>query len=379
MANTRILCVDDDQKILNGIQRQQGDDYDITVALGPQEALEIIENEGPFAVVLSDMRMPEMNGVELLSRVRAISPDSVRMILTGFADLDSTIAAVNEGHIFRFLSKPCSEEHLSAAFDAGLRQHALVEAERELVEGTLHGSVKVLCDVLSLVCPLAFGQSTRVRAIVDGIVKRLEIDEPWKVEIAAMLSGLGCVTLPPELLDKRFSGQQLSESEMEQFAGHPAIGAELIRPIPRLDKVGDIIAAQAASTDGKHGQPDEGQILKLAIEFDTVELASESSLHALAQLKKNAGDYDERIIEALSDYVTTERDLEFTEVMLDQIRGGMVLAQDVKDADGCLLMSKGQEISPSASRLLENFSRNRCIEEPIKVVITKQARTTANV
>ena len=100
----------------NGILRQQGDDFDISVSVGPLAALELIQAEGPFAVVLSDMRMPEMNGVEFLKRVREESPNTVRMMLTGFAELSTTIQAVNEGHIFRFLAKPCSAEDMSAAF-----------------------------------------------------------------------------------------------------------------------------------------------------------------------------------------------------------------------------------------------------------------------
>ena len=122
MTSSRILFVDDDERILKGIVRQQGDDFDITTALGPMEALKLVNESEPFAVVVSDMRMPEMTGVDLLKRVREISPDTVRMILTGFAELNTTIQAVNEGHIFRFLSKPCDEDLMAASLEAGLKQ-----------------------------------------------------------------------------------------------------------------------------------------------------------------------------------------------------------------------------------------------------------------
>ena len=374
MANTKILCVDDDEKILMGIKRQQGDDFDISIAVGPHKALELIEQDGPFAVVLSDMRMPEMNGVEFLSRVREMSPDSVRMVLTGFAELSSTIEAVNQGHIFRFLSKPCSEKDLAAAFKAGLRQYALVEAEKELVEGTLHGSVKVLSEVLSLVSPLAFGQSTRVRLTIDGILKHIEIENPWQIEIAAMLSALGCVTLPDDLLEKKLDGQELSMAEQEIFSGHPAIAGELIRAIPRLDRVADIITYQDAekleeAEDGRQ-IPFESRILKLATDFDIQEFSSESPMHALAEIKKKSDFYGKDLVEALSEYVKEERNFQFAELMLHEILEGMVLAQDIKNGSGMLLMSKGQAMTKSARRLLYNFSKKKAIEETIKVVVS---------
>ena len=129
MSNQSILVVDDEEKLLRGIERQQGDDFDITTALGPKRALETLEDNGPFAVVVSDMQMPEMNGIELLNEIKTRHPNTVRMMLTGFAELKTTIDAINRGHIFRFLTKPCSEEDLAAAFETGLRQHALIESE----------------------------------------------------------------------------------------------------------------------------------------------------------------------------------------------------------------------------------------------------------
>lgn len=109
----KILCVDDDSNILQGYKRALRRDFDIFIAEGGLEALSIIEKEGPFAVVVSDMRMPVMDGVQFLSRVRDIAPETVRMMLTGNADQQTAIIAVNEGNIFRFLTKPCPPDVLA--------------------------------------------------------------------------------------------------------------------------------------------------------------------------------------------------------------------------------------------------------------------------
>src|SRR5450631_170470 len=149
----RILCVDDEPNVLHAIERQFRKRFEITIALGPDLALREIAERGPFAVVVSDLRMPGMDGVQFLARVRQISPDTVRIMLTGEADFSAAIEAVNQGNIFQFLSKPCPAEMLGRALDAALEQHALIMAERELLERTLTGSVEVLSEILSLVNP----------------------------------------------------------------------------------------------------------------------------------------------------------------------------------------------------------------------------------
>lgn len=104
--NNRILFVDDDPNILKGFQRNLRKDFTVSVAEGGQQALELIQSSEPFAVIVSDMQMPGMNGAEFLYAAKKISPDSVRMMLTGNADQQTAINAINKGDIFRFINKP---------------------------------------------------------------------------------------------------------------------------------------------------------------------------------------------------------------------------------------------------------------------------------
>ena len=119
----RVLFVDDEPNILDSIRRQLRKSYDIVTATSGIEALALLKATGPVALVISDMRMPGMNGAELLTTIRDDYPETVRMILSGQADLESTIAAINDGHVFRFLTKPCHEEGLRRAVNAGLEQY----------------------------------------------------------------------------------------------------------------------------------------------------------------------------------------------------------------------------------------------------------------
>ena len=103
----RVLFVDDEPNVLDSIRRQLRKSCEILTATSGVEALALLKDTGPVALVISDMRMPGMSGAELLAKIRDLYPDTVRMILSGQADLESTISAVNEGHVFRFLTKPC--------------------------------------------------------------------------------------------------------------------------------------------------------------------------------------------------------------------------------------------------------------------------------
>src|SRR3954465_9092456 len=125
----RVLFVDDEPNVLDGIRRQLRNRVDIETANSASAGLDIIKAQGPFAVVVSDMRMPEMNGARFLAKVNEMAPHTVRMVLSGQADLDSTVAAVNDGHIFRFLMKPCDTDKLIESINCGIEQYRLVNAE----------------------------------------------------------------------------------------------------------------------------------------------------------------------------------------------------------------------------------------------------------
>lgn len=370
MSSAKILFVDDEEKILNAIERQLEDSFDIVTALGPKEALEILEDEGPFAVVVSDMRMPEMNGIELLKHVRERSPNTVRMILSGFADLNATILAVNEGNIFRFLAKPCPEKSLAAALRAGLNQYSLIEAEKELVEGTLRGSVKILTDILSLVSPLAFGQSTRVRNTVDGILSRVTIPDHWTLELAAMLAALGSVTLPQELVERKLNRDSLDTDEENAYRDQYTLTGSLLQNIPRMDEVAQIIGALNGQESELTGDINRKvQVLELAFDFDVCESASDDGpLQALAVFKEKHTRYDGDLLAALDEYVKEERNSITKLIDIDELRVGMLLGADVLNDNGVLMLSKGHEVTESALRLLANLSKNHSVPSTLCVL-----------
>ncbi|MGQ9668744.1 MAG: HD domain-containing phosphohydrolase [Desulfosoma sp.] len=374
----KILFVDDDPNILSSFKRTLRKHYDIETAVGPEEGLRAVRDNRSFALIISDLRMPVMDGIQFLSKVRETNPDTVRMILTGNADLQAAMDAVNHGNIFRFLTKPCPPETLILAIQAGLRQYRLVKAERDLLEKTLRGAIQVMADVLSLVNPEAFGRASRVRRYAVDMGRRLQVQKVWQLETAAMLSQIGCVILPEEALHKIYNGQPLTAQEEQLFSMHPSVGAELIAKIPRLQDVSEIIAYQEKHFDGsgipindRRGDaiPMGARILKVVLDFDALETAGLPRAAALLQMKRRSGWYDPKVLKALEDVLGDEARFQVREITIQDLKLGMIVGQDVWSSKGVLLIKKGPEITPALLERLRNFAKTVGVQEPIRVLL----------
>ncbi|RKZ06160.1 hypothetical protein DRQ05_05230 [bacterium] len=371
----KILCVDDEANILFAYRRQLRKQFKIDTALGGEEGLKAIEAHGPYAVVISDLKMPGMDGIRFLSTVRERSPDTVRVMVTGLADLEAVMSAINEGNIFRFLTKPVDTDVLIKAIDASIEQYRLITAERELLEKTLQGSVKVLTEVLSLVNPVAFSRTFRLKRYVHHICGKLNIQNEWQFDIAAMLSHIGCITLDNVVLEKVYAGQELTSEEAEAYSSHPDIGGKILENIPRLESVAAIIRNQfkPVSEIESSGDSDDivlgSKMLRAAVEFDRLITRGESVRAAIAELKENPDQFAPEIVDAMSDIDIGPGEMTVKSVMVSELGRGMVLDEDVRSKEGILLVAKGQEVSISVLERLKRFSAKGEVEEPIRVLI----------
>ncbi|MDQ7831727.1 MAG: response regulator [Desulfovibrionaceae bacterium] len=334
----KILFVDDDPETLASYGRALRRKYDLETALGPVRGLEAVAENGPYAVVVSDLRMPGMDGVEFFSRLRKSCPDTVRIMLTGYADIRSAMDAVNTGHVFRFLAKPCAEEELDAALTAALEQYGLVTAERTFLKGTLRGTIKVLTDLLALLNAKAQGRSVRVKRIVLDVAGYLGVPEPWRLELAVMLSQIGCAVLPERMLADMLATGGLDSRRQRLFDQHPRIAGDLLVNIPRLDEVAEIIRYQERRYDGS-GPPAGGpkgqdipfgsRLLKVALDYDTLIASGRTKAQALAVMGERAGWYDPRVFEAFATLAQGREGFTRTRVPPEDVVPGMVLVDDL--------------------------------------------------
>ncbi len=369
MAN-RILLVDDDPNVLQGFKRHLRKDYDMELAVGGHEAIEIFKTKGPFAVVVSDMQMPEMTGLELLSRLQKLDDHTVRIMLTGNADQKTAVDAVNEGNIFRFLSKPCPSESLAKTLDAALRQHQLVTAEAELLSKTLAGSVRMLTQVLSLAMPKAFGMCQEARTLARGIAEILSVGPMWQVEMAAMLMRVGCVSLPEEVLEKYLCDEPLSAEEAKLVAGTPQLGHSLLSAIPRLQDVARLVATQTEPPVA--ATPPAARILKVVGDFQRFR-CNGSPFTALKRLRIGTG-YDVSVVDALDQIVS--QSCEIRSVTVAELEEGMIFEENVQDKLGRNLIVNGTEVHEALIQKLVMLQRSGSgVREPIRVQVANLGTT----
>ena len=336
--NEQILCVDDEAAVLAGFERTLRKRFIVHTAESGAAALERITADGPYAVVLSDMRMPAMDGIQFLREVRQISPDTTCIMLTGNGDQDTARAAINDGRIFRFLTKPCDSQQLTQALAAGIDHHQLIVAEKELLEDTLRGSIKVLTEVLSLVNPGAFGRAMQLARCVRHMSATLVLPDTWRFEVAAMLSQLGCVTVLPETLAALQAGQEVSEAEQTRFAAHASVARDLLCSIPRLEAVAEMISRQdMPAVDAETPIADRdtitlgAQLLHVAKEFDREISRGATPEQARARLMSPKRLCDRRLAETLDDYQPEGVSKVIRTVRATQLEPGMVLGEDLED------------------------------------------------
>jgi response regulator RpfG family c-di-GMP phosphodiesterase len=371
-----ILLVDDEEAILDGLRRQLRKKFTVHTAGSGAAALELLAVE-PIAVVVSDMRMPQMDGATFLAKVRTQYPNIVRILLTGQADTQSAISAVNEGQIYRFLTKPCPPEVLLDEIGSAVELNRLVAAEKELLGSTLRRTVEALIATLSLAQPLAFARAVRVQRVVTELASALKLEEPWEVEVTAMLAHLGAVTLPPSVLAKLDAGRPLDEDEREMEARVPQLSRDLVAAIPRLELVAESIGWQRARYDGAGAQPgvpagDElplaARMLRLAADFETGTSQRPSVPATVSALRADAGAYDPILLQALidchdaADAGAPPRDID----VLD-LEEGMVVFDDILTTDGVLLIGRGTVVTDALIYRLENYADQGRVTATIRV------------
>jgi response regulator RpfG family c-di-GMP phosphodiesterase len=369
-VKARVLCVDDEPYVLDGLRDTLRRSFDVRVATSAVDALELLKEEpDAYAVVVSDMRMPVMDGATFLREARRWAPDATRMLLTGFADMDAAVNAVNNAQLFRFLTKPCAPNDLVRACTAALVQHRLVTAERVLLEQTLHGSVKALADVLALANPVAFGRAVTVQAAVKRLAKAVGMRQPWEVEVAAMLSPIGAVTLPTSTAEKLYAGQPLSEDEVEMVNRVPAITRRILQNIPRLEGVMQILDNYTRPFEAGVGSaviPIGARMLRIARDFDALQAQGLDPSVALNAMRSREGLYDSHLLQTFAEVTTDGADMRVSEINLGELRAGMTLAGDVRSAAGQLLIAHGQEASEGLIERLRNLAEG-FVREPLRI------------
>jgi len=375
-----VLCVDDDGKIVESLALILRKRYHVLTATSGAMALEMLPSLKFLPVVISDMRMPGMDGAAFLAKVKVASPFTVRLLLTGQASMESAIAAVNQGQIFRFLVKPIPPTVLLQVVEAAVNQHRLLLSEKILLEQTLRGAIRVLTELLSLANPLAFGRAIRVQKLAVDIAKQAKVVSNWQIEVASLLSHIGYITLPQATIEKIYYGQPLTEEERKQAEKVSVVSEHLISTIPRLEEIRAILLNQEKHYDGG-GFPDNGlageglplgsRILKICLDFDLLESQGLTQSLAMETLRSREGWYDPHLLSALAEGLgTRDEDFDLKTLPIALLSPGMKFAEELKSSAGVLIVPREHEITLALIDRLHNYGQG-VIPDTILVKIPK--------
>jgi putative nucleotidyltransferase with HDIG domain len=254
----KILLVDDDRNILFSYRRYLQSKFEVLIAGNGDEGIAVLKERGPFAVVVSDYRMPGMDGIQFFSLAHQIAPDTVRIMLTGHADLEGAISAVNKGNVFRFLTKPCPVKVLLETVMTGVEQYRTVRNERELVNKTLkhihfeesgkkraeeeldritkkfrsfiESAIHSMAMVVEKRDPYTANHQRRVALLAVAIAREMELaeEEIEGIYMAATIHDIGKIYVPAEILNKT---GKLNDIEFALIRSHPQVGYEILKLI----------------------------------------------------------------------------------------------------------------------------------------------------
>ncbi len=360
LMNRKILCVDDEEAILKGFRLHLRKGFELFTANCGEEGLEVFENERPFAIVLSDMRMPGMDGAAMLSAIKERDPDVVTMLLTGYADFDSAMAAVNDGCVFRMLSKPCPSERLRQSLNDGLRQYELITSEKVLLEQTLKGAINALTQALATAKPLFFGRAMRICRLASEIAELLGEENVWRIEVASIFSQLPTITLPEAVVQDVYEKTTVLPEVQAMVDRFPQVTERLVGGIPRLEDVLEILKGIEIRPDLE--SPDENgiqrasSIIKVALDYDyLVEAGGYDQSLVVETLRNRTNEYDPAITEALQELCSgVENKYCIAEVSPRNLAAGMRLAEPLKLENGLLVAPAGTDVDRNLMEIVRN-------------------------
>lgn len=359
----KVLVVDDEPFMLRALERSLSFHFEPITADDASRGLQLARDFGPFEVVISDMWMPNMDGIQFLSQMRVEHPDCVRILLTGRTDEEAASGAVNQGGVYKYLTKPCPPEALIEAVKEAVDHRKERCTERAFLSETLTGLVEVLANVVAVTSPTVFERTERLRSVVMEVVSNLGLEDPWKYEVASTLCYIGCVSLSEEVIRKALAGKELTDGEKRVAANHPEVAHRLLSPIPRMESIANMVRYQnRAAPEDVSGEARKGaQVIRMCAHFLRLQDARLSSDDIRERLLHV---YPETLVLALGRLCPVREALW---VRIEDLQVGMVLDQDITSSSGTRLVTKGETVTDALAERLHRFARSVGVTEPFRV------------
>jgi len=410
-----LLLLDDEQDIINSLKRVLRKDYDIVTFTDGPLALEYLETNH-IDIIISDMRMPVMDGAQFFTLSRETQPNAIRILLTGYSDIDTTIKAINDGGIYTYIGKPWENQELKLLLDKASEHYLLKKETRELnkklsdaneqlaqfnhslelqvsqrtndleqsknkLSATvktqnvlLHDMIDMMSTTIEYRTGFGTGHNKRIALQCKAVARHLKLDDATcrRTYLSALLHEIGIIGLKDDVLKSIDFGTGKLD---EEFNHHPVIGAEIVGRVHRLASLTDNILHQNENVDGT-GFPDHlsgddiplgSRIIRVVKDFDFLIAGKENHKRmgikeAKSWLMSRADIwYDKSIItilfNVLDQHEKSDEDMEFS-VGIEGLKIGDKLMEDLVLTNGNIMLTAGQEISKTMIEKLKTYEEN---------------------
>jgi response regulator RpfG family c-di-GMP phosphodiesterase len=401
-----LLCVDDEPNILSSLRRLfRGKGYRVLTAESGAEGLQILEKEA-VDLVISDMRMPEMDGARFLAKVRERWPDTIRLLLTGYSDIQSILDAINCGEIYRYITKPWDDNDMLLVVRHALERHALealarrqheelvvlnhsleskVEERTARLKNNFLTTIKILSSIVELRGSSLPGHARQVADLARKIAVQLKLEqkEVQDVFVAALLHDLGRIGFSDELLHTPVTLMQ--GEKLAQHRKHPLLAEHLLMPLNDLRGVATILRSQMERFDG-NGHPDRligfaiplgARILALAADYYNLQQGALVQRHRRTEeaksliLDASGKRYDPAVVMAFRQVVdggvATGEEPNGVELLSGELMPGMMLARDLVSRDGLMLLAADHVLDARMIQQVQDFEKKSGARLPIWV------------
>jgi response regulator RpfG family c-di-GMP phosphodiesterase len=398
VPNRRILYADDEMSLLHAFRSlMRKEPFEVNLLLDPNQIDQTLATHGPFALVISDQRMPGIDGVELLSRVGRVHPETSRVLMTGYASHDDTMRALNLAGINYYIPKPWNDNELVrlvheqvSRYNLGLENRFLVQALEArtndlatLLDGTVSGIVRLLGDLVGMVSKEAFASGERVRRFGQAALQLLpdvDVDKRRDILLALDLYQFGLAVLPAWIQVSLQKAGISSLGRLPNARNHNLLAAALLKTIPHFDNVANIVRLYNKNMDGT-GDPEEeiivgkdiplgARLLHILVEFDRLSTPRFKGKEILQRMVQSPMHFDVNIIQSILGGVKVKQSAgQEWDAPLEQCEPGMILLNDIVTESRQCLLRADAVLSETSIAILKQWHASDPIVQPIHVRI----------
>lgn len=385
MELPKVLLVDDEPLMIQSFERHLRGVFHVELAMSPQTALERIRDGYRYTVVIADLNMPSIDGINLLGQIKDMIPETVRVLMSSGGE--DAARCVNEGQIFRIVRKPCSAENIENIIHESVAHFEAQNSLKIQLEHTNSGIIKLLTECAKAISPSIYASGRLNQERLRCLGRSLELNRTWDIELASILYVLGFISVPTEIQYKKRQKEEgvgsLSDDENRFFIDSSSFAAKLIQNIPRLKNTAESIRYMYKNYNGTGIPADDlkekkipigGRILRILKGLIELESANKSAAEAFEIMSSYDHIYDPDLVQTFREAEQSrvaeankkERTVEKF-VQIEELQAGFITKGDIETVDGIVIIPEGTTLTPDLIEKAISYNKKIGLVQPVLI------------